>query len=178
MLPLGRVAGHRGLRGEMTVRIFRGEAAHWKDVGRVWLSKEQGAAALFEVERSRAYKDRLVLKLVGVEDANAAEVHRGSRVAVAVEDAPGLPEGEHYTAVLVGMEVRDEADRVVGSVIDVMPTGGKDILVIAPAAGEPGEKIDEREILVPLAEEIAVVDEAARVIRIRPPEGLLDLNRS
>ena len=152
------------------MKIFRGEAAHWDGVKRVWLGKEQGHDTLFEVERSRAYKDRLVLKLAGVEEPNAAEELRGSRVAVPVEDAPELPEGEHYTALLVGMEVLDEAERIVGRVIDVMPTGGKDVLVIAAPE-------DNREVLVPFAEEIAEVDEAARVIRIRPPEGLLDLNR-
>ena len=159
------------------MKIFRGEAAHWNDVSRVWLNKDKGAERLFEVQRSRAYKDRLVLKLAGVEDANAAEELRGSRVAVEIEDAPVLPEGQHYTAVLVGMEVRDEEDRIVGTVIDVMPTGGKDVLMIAPAGGSSGESADDGEILVPLTEEIAVVDEPARVIRIRPPEGLLDLNR-
>jgi 16S rRNA processing protein RimM len=177
LIPLGRVAGHRGLGGELTVKIFRGEAVHWNELSRVWLNKDKGTEASFEIERSRAYKDRLVLKLAGVEDANAAEELRGSEVAVEVEDAPVLPEGQHYAAVLVGMEVRDEEDRIVGTVIDVMPTGGKDVLMIAPAVRSSEESGDDREILVPLAEEIAVVDEAARVIRIRPPEGLLDLNR-
>ena len=96
---------------------------------------------------------------------------------MAVEDAPKLPAGEHYTALLVGMRVVDDQDRKVGRVIDVMPTGGKDVLVIAPPEDDPRADEDDREILVPLVEGIAAVDEAERVIRIRPPEGLLDLNR-
>jgi 16S rRNA processing protein RimM len=112
-----------------------------------------------------------------VEDPNAAEELRGSRVAVAVEDAPELSEGEHYTALLVGMDVVDDEGRSVGRVIDVMPTGGKDVLVIAPPTGE-SEAAEEDEILVPFVEEIVEVDRAGGLIRIRPPEGLLDLNRS
>ena len=160
------------------MRIFKGEASHWADVRRVWLGDGHDEGTVYEVEQARAYKDRLVLKLGGIEDPNAAEEVRGSRVAVAVEDAPELPEGEHYTALLVGMEVVDEKERSVGRVIDVMPTGGKDVLVIAPPTGDAGTKVDENEILVPFVEEIVSVDEAARLIRIRPPEGLLDLNRS
>ena len=178
LLPLGRVSGHRGRAGELTVRIFRGEAAHWNGVSRVWIGKGQDGDAVYEVEGSRAYRDRLVLKLAGVDDPNAAEALRGSRVAVAVDDAPKLPAGEHYTAVLVGMVVVDERERTVGRVIDVMPTGGKDLLVIAPPADAATANEEDNEILVPLVEGIAVVDEAERVIRIRPPEGLLDLNRS
>lgn len=160
------------------MRIFRGEAVHWNGVNRVWLGKGQDEEVVFEVERSRAYRDRLVLKLLGVDDPNAAEALRGSRVAVAVEDAPKLPEGEHYTALLVGMEVVTEDGGQVGRVIDVMPTGGKDVLVIEPPEDASAAKGEDREILVPLADGIAEVDEAERVIRIRPPEGLLDLNRS
>jgi len=160
------------------VRIFKGEASHWADVRQVWLGDERDEGTVFDVQRARAYRDRLVLKLEGVEDPNAAEELRGSRVAVAVEDAPELPEGEHYTALLVGMEVVDDEERSVGRVIDVMPTGGKDVLVIAPPAGESGAVAEENEILVPFVEEIVEVDRAAGIIRIRPPEGLLDLNRS
>jgi 16S rRNA processing protein RimM len=143
----------------------------------VWLGDGQDEGTVFDVERARAYRDRLVLKLEGVEDPNAAEELRGSRVAVAVEDAPELSEGEHYTALLVGMEVVDDEERSVGRVIDVMPTGGKDVLVIAPPTGE-SEAAAEDEILVPFVEEIVEVDRAGGLIRIRPPEGLLDLNRS
>ena len=178
LLPLGRVTGHRGGAGELTVRIFRGEAVHWSEVPRVWLGDGEGESSVFEVEHARAYRDRLVLKLVGVEDPTAAGRLRGSRVAVAVEDAPELPQGEHYTALLVGMEVVDDGGRIVGRVIDVMPTGGKDVLVIEAAASDPERVAGENEILVPFVEEFVEVDQATGVIRITPPEGLLDLNRS
>jgi 16S rRNA processing protein RimM len=177
LLPLGRVTGHRGRAGEFTVKIFRGEAGHWSDVRRVWLGDGDEESSVFEVEHARAYRDRLVLKLEGVEDPTAAEELRGSRVAVAVADAPELPEGEHYTALLVGMVVRD-GERIVGRVIDVMPTGGKDVLVIEPPPGDPDSSTGENEILVPFVEEFVDVDQAAGVIRITPPEGLLDLNKS
>lgn len=160
------------------MKIFRDEADRWSEVRRVWLDAGQGATSAFEVERARAYRNRLVLKLQGVDDPTAAEKLRGSRVAVAVEDAPELPAGEHYTALLVGMEVVDEEKRSVGRVIDVMPTGGKDVLVIAPHSSAADATAHDNEILVPLVEEFVEVDETSRVIRIRPPEGLLDLNQS
>jgi 16S rRNA processing protein RimM len=177
LLPLGRALGHRGRAGELTVRVFRGGAERWNDLARVWMSRGEGQDAVFAVEASRAYKDRLVLKLEGIDDPTAAEALRGSRVAVAVEDAPELPVGEYYTALLVGMEVIDEQQRVVGRVVDVMPTGGKDVLVIRSSPDEGTQAGEEHEILVPLVAGMADVDDAAGVIRIRPPEGLLELNR-
>jgi len=177
LIPLGRVVGHRGRAGELTVKVFRGDAEHWNGVARVWMSRGDQEATVCVVDESRTYKDRLVLKLAGVDDPSDAEALRGSQVAVAAEDAPELPAGEYYRALLVGMGVVDEQARTVGRVVDVMPTGGKDVLVISPAEGEGKQAGEKHEILVPLVAGMADVDEAAGVIRIRPPEGLLELNR-
>jgi 16S rRNA processing protein RimM len=179
LLPLGRVAGHRGRSGEITVRIFRGEAEFWTGLDRVWLGSPDGDdGSFYSIERSRAYRDRLVLKLEGVDDATVAGSLRGRRVAAPAESAPQLPPGEHYTALLVGLEVRDEEGRVIGTVVDVAPTGGADLLVIVPGGPAEGEPCEDEEILVPLAEGIVEeVDEDGGFIRIRPPEGLLDRNR-
>ena len=76
LLPLGRVSGHRGRTGELTVRIFRGEADHWSEVRRVWVDTGKGESSMFEVEQARAYRDRLVLKLAGVEDPTAADQYQ------------------------------------------------------------------------------------------------------
>ena len=80
----------------------------------------------FDVEHSRAYRDRLVLKLKGVDDANQAAGLRGSSVFVTREDAPDLPEGVHYVDELVGMLVHDETGRELGRVERVIDTGGTD----------------------------------------------------
>jgi len=151
------------------VRVYRGGAARWTEIRRVWIG-DGDRAGFRVVQRARAYDDRLVLKLEGVDDASAAAGLRGWPVAVAAEDAPALEEGEHYSALLVGLQVIDEHGGTVGRVTDVMPTGGADLLVVEGSTGG--------EILIPFAPGIVEhVDEAEGVIRIRPPEGLLELNR-
>jgi len=161
------------------VRIFRGEAEFWTGLDRVWVGAPDGdGGSFYAIERSRAYRDRLVLKLEGVDDATTAGSLRGRRVAALAESAPQLPPGEHYTSLLVGLEVRDEGGRVIGTVVDVAPTGGADLLVVVPGVPAEGAPCQGEEILIPLAEGIVEeVDEERGFIRIRPPEGLLDLNR-
>jgi len=167
------VAGHRGLRGELTVKVRGGDASAWDGAGQVRIGDARGRARDYEVESSRAYADKWVLKLVGVDDANAAERLRGETVQVALEDAPPLDEGEFWSEKLIGMRVvLDADDTPVGRVVRVEPTGGKDLLVVRGDGAPDGE-----EVMVPFVEEIvSAVDEAGRVIRIRPPEGLLELN--
>lgn len=145
---------------------------------RVWIEgADAGAGSVYEVERSEAYRDRWVLKLRGVDDAGAARGLRSARVAVREEDAPALPEDTHYRARLVGMQVFEESGERLGSVTDVVPTGGADLLrVLPPGASEDEE---DRELLIPMARAIVVaVSEADDRITVRLPDGLRELNRS
>jgi 16S rRNA processing protein RimM len=171
MLPLGRVVGHRGLGGELTVRVFRGEAAHWTGLARIWIGETDGSGGkVYEIEASRAYRDRLVLKLEGVDGASSAAVLKGKRAKALDTDAPALPQGVYYSSRLPGMAVLDEDGRRIGSVTDVVPTGGADVLVVDSNDGE--------EILIPFADDIVLeVDETENRMVVRMPDGLRDLNR-
>jgi 16S rRNA processing protein RimM len=177
---VGRISGHRGRAGELTVRVFEDQAEPWTGLGRVWVAPpdqpERGVC--YDVEADRAYRDRLVLKLAGVDDASSAAALRGKVVSVDPERLPPSGRGRLHAALLVDFEVVHEDGRAIGRVADVMRTGGPPLLVVEAtgvgcAAGDAGEPI-----LVPLAEEIVIaIDEERGVIRIRPPEGLLTLNR-
>ena len=166
---MGRVHGHRGRAGELTVRVASGFAARWSNVAEVWLQRGDGAAERFDVQHDKAYRDRWVLKLKGIDDSNAAAQWRGAAVAVPLDHAPVLEEFEHWHATLVGMDVV-AAGVSIGRVRDIQPTAGADLLVV--------QANDGGELLIPLHRDIVVdVDEQAKQLRIEPPDGLLDLNR-
>jgi len=171
-LPLGRVLGFRGNAGEMTVRVASGEATRWVGLKNVLLSGTDGSKEprRYEVERARGYRDRLVLKLRGVDDAGAAEALKGWIALVPAEEVPELPAGVHFVERIVGLRVIDERGVTLGKVADVSATGGTDLLVVE---GEDGG-----EILVPLAAEfVSSVDAAGGCVRVRLPKDLRDLNR-
>jgi 16S rRNA processing protein RimM len=157
------VAGHRGAHGEITVRVASGDAARWTHLRNVLLEGRP-----YEVEHARAYVDRLVLKLVGVADATRAASLKGLEVAAPPGEVPILPEGRYWVSRLLGARVADETRGDLGTVEDVVETGGTDLLLVREASG--------RERLVPLAREIVVgIDDAAGLIRVRLPEGLFEL---
>ena len=143
--------------------VISGEAGRWTHLRRVVVD------GVREVEASRAYGDRLVLKLEGVDDASAAAALRGRDVAALPSDLPSLPEGVYWSARLVGATVTDARAGVLGRVADVMETGGIDLLVVRDEAGV--------ETLVPLAREIVTaVDVEAGSIAVALPDGLRDLD--
>lgn len=134
-------------------------------------AKPRAEPRAYEVERARAYRDRLVLKLRGVDDPSAAAALKGRTVFAASADVPELPEGTHYLAWLAGLEVRDADDAVVGTVEDVMETAGHEVLVV--------RSVDGHEVLIPLTRAIVPeVHETEGWLRVNPPAGLIELNRS
>jgi len=162
-LTLGRVAGHRGAGGEITARVASGEAGRWVHLREVLLDGRP-----YDVEHARAYGDRLVLKLRGVDEAGTAAGLRGAEVAAPGREVPILPEGRYWVSRLLGARVADETRGDLGVVEDVVETGGTDLLLVREASG--------RERLVPLAQEIVVgIDEVAGRILVRLPEGLFEL---
>jgi 16S rRNA processing protein RimM len=171
---IGRISGFRGRSGEITVRIASGNADRWVGLSTALIAGT-GAANVtpeaYVVESARAYRDRLVLKLQGIDDPSQGDALRGRTVLAAAEDLPELPEGRYFAAALVGMTVRREGTtELLGEVTDVVETSGTDVLVVA----EP----DGHELLVPMASEIVVeVREDERAISVRLPEGLRELNR-
>jgi 16S rRNA processing protein RimM len=155
----------------MTVDVPAGDATIWVELPRVWIVP-RGAddGAWHPVESARAYRDRLVLKLEGIGDSDGAAALRGARVEAALDEAPRLPPGAHWAATLVGMEVHDDLRGMLGTVADVAPTGGVDLLVV--------HATDADELLIPMASTIVTAVERDRGrIRVRLPEGLLELNR-
>lgn len=174
MMVIGRVKGHRGTNGEMTVLIHEGEAVEWEGLERVWLAQGDADPRPFPIASHRSYRDRLVLRLAGIEDANGAARLRGARVLVPLDEAPRTEDDTWYHAELEGMAVRDEVGTAIGTVRAVVITGGVDLLAVCAV----GAAEDEEEILIPFTKSIVLdVDTQARTLVVRPPEGLLDLNR-
>ena len=170
-LVLGRVSGFRGNTGEITVKVVSGDAARWVNLSRVVLSGTgDGFASGFRgVESARAYRDRLVLKLAGVDDANVAAALRGTEVAAPAEDVPPLPRDVYWVERLVGAQAMDATLGDIGRVMDVIEAGGADLLLVKDDQGV--------ETLIPLVKEfVTEIDEASGTIRLNVPEGLRGLN--
>ena len=170
-LVIGRVKSIRGPRGEVTVTVVSGDAARWAHLGRVVVGEpgSGGSTGPVRVESARAYRDRLVLKLAGVDDANQAAALRGRDVAALAEDVPELPDDVYWVERLVGARVMDSALGDIGRVMDVVETGGVDLLLVKNDAGV--------ETLVPLSRPfVDDIDQAGGTIRVVLPEGLHGLN--
>jgi 16S rRNA processing protein RimM len=168
-LSIGRVRGHRGNAGELTVVVASGQAARWEMLDRFLLGDGSGGQPVpYDVEESRAYRDRLILKLKGVNDPDTAAGLKGLTVWVAGDAVPPLPEGEYYLERLIGMTVREDG-QALGVVTDVHEAGGTHVLVVETDSGG--------EILIPLVQAmVKEVETTGSSIHVVLPPGLKELD--
>jgi 16S rRNA processing protein RimM len=93
-----------------------------------------GAELLLEgashrVEWSRQQPSGLVVKLSGVDDRTLAQAQRGRYLEVPEEELRSLPDGRWYQHDLVGLAVRSEGGRDLGTLAEVIPKPANDVWV-------------------------------------------------
>ena len=158
----------RGASGLLSARLAPGSESPFRG-GQLLRFTGPGSTEEWTLESVECYRDRAVLGLSGVADPVQIQHLAGSDIYLQSKDLVDLPEGTYYIFRLVGLEVRAPGNRVLGQVVDIVPTGGADLLVV--------RGVGDHEILIPFARTICTrVDLTAGLIEIDPPEGLLDLD--
>ncbi|WP_022729899.1 ribosome maturation factor RimM [Fodinicurvata sediminis] len=136
LVCLAAIAGVHGVRGQVTVKTFTEEPGSVAAYGP--LQDEEGNSYRLRLKGRK--KGMLIAEIEGVKDRNAAEVLKGKRLYVK-RDALPQPEDseEFYFADLIGLEARDNADRLLGHVSAVYNFGAGDLLEVRDETG--GERL-------------------------------------
>ncbi len=106
-----------------------------------------------------------LLRLDGLESADAVRSLAGQWLVAPVDLTPDLPPGEYYHYQLVGLEVvTDQAERL-GTLQEVLITGSNDVYVVTSGGG--------REILIPAVTQVVKeVDLSAGRMLVHLIDGL------
>lgn len=165
---VGRVRAPHGLRGEISVQDLT-DFPHRFSPNSILYVENPGVDPLpLRVEKSRHHGQFWILKLEGIENRNAADALRRRELLIPQHALQALPQNHYYLFHLVGCEVLDLSEQLLGTVTGVLETGGGALLEVLGPKGET---------LIPLVEGIVVaMDIASRRIRVNPPAGLVGLN--
>ncbi len=167
LVLVGRVARPHGIRGQVVVNPETDFPEERFKSGQVLLVGPAEQPVERRIEEVRFHQGRPILTFAGVESMDDAERLAGLDVWLPQQSLAPLPERTYYRHDLIGCEVRDTADGLVGRVTAVEGTIDRSYLVI------------DGDVMLPLVDGICLeVDMAARRIVVQPPEGLIDLYRS
>jgi 16S rRNA processing protein RimM len=170
-LAIARIVKPQGRRGEVAAEILTDVPARFDSLRRTYLEHPGHMPNSTVVERAWMHKGRIILKFAGIDSIEDANRLRNLSVLIRHEERKALPAHHYYVSDLVGCRVitQDNGPREVGTVTEVEPTGGVDLLHVS--------RRDGRELLIPLAEAVCTrIDPEGKRIVVEPPEGLLDLN--
>jgi 16S rRNA processing protein RimM len=169
-VTLARVVKTQGRHGELAAEVHSNVPDRFA-VGMklLALSKSDDSRREVQIEDLWPHKGMLVFKFTSIDSISDAETLVGSELQVPKADRAELEPGWNYISDLVGCTVFDHG-REVGRIEDVQSGAGEAPLLIVAGAG--GKKYD-----VPFAEAyLEGVDLALRQVRMRLPEGMLDVN--
>ena len=159
----------QGRHGEVAVEIHSDVPDRFQVGLKLFALAQDNNRRELRVEELWPHKGNLVLKFVGVDSMNDAELLIGSELQVPKAERADLEPGWNYVSDLIGCSVLDHA-REIGRIEDVQFGAGEAPLLIV--ANRAGKKFD-----VPFAEAyLEGVDTAQRQVCMNLPEGMLEIN--
>ncbi|MGV9796966.1 ribosome maturation factor RimM [Mycobacterium sp. NPDC003449] len=170
-LVVGRVVKAHGVSGEIVVEVRTDDPDDRFAPGIILRGRARGGAQRsFTVESVREHGGRLLIRLTGVGDRDAADGLRGTVFVVDSAELPAIDDpDEFYDHELEGLRVVTIGGATVGAVTEVLHTAAGELLAVK--ADDDG-----REVLVPFVGAIVTsVSREDQTVVIDPPEGLLDL---
>ncbi len=118
----------------------------------------------YTIKGARVHRLKVLLKLEGVSTRDEAEGLKGCEVSIPRDELPALEKGEYYFFELIGVRVRDEDGKELGTIANIFATGSNDVYEVRGQVGE---------ILIPAIEGVVVgLDMAKKRMTVRLPEGL------
>ncbi|KPL02877.1 MAG: hypothetical protein AMJ73_08140 [candidate division Zixibacteria bacterium SM1_73] len=170
-ITIGQISRVRGIKGEMVVVPLTDDPKRLSGLEKIFVSKDANIAQ-FEIEevrtnlKSKRLKERVLLKLKGVETLEEAKKFVGSFLEIEKEDLIKLPEGRYFIFDIIGLNVITTEDKEVGTVREVISLPANDVYVVQ------GE---QQEYDIPAIKEVVKkIDLDKKVMIIEPKEGLLD----
>ena len=168
MVLVGVVARPHGLRGDVVLNPETDFVEERFAVGSTLWTRLSGMVQPVTVVRASLAGRRPVVGFEGVNDVPGAERLVGAELRITEDLVMPLAPGSYYLHQIVGCRVETTGGEAVGKVARVDGGVGASVLVVEGPRGE---------VLVPLAASVCqTIDVDARLIRIEPIEGLLEVN--
>ncbi|SFU36709.1 16S rRNA processing protein RimM [Clostridium sp. DSM 8431] len=157
---VGQIVNTHGIKGEVKVLCLTDNKENFKRYEKVLIDDEY-----YNILGVKFQKDRVILKLEGIDDMNTAETFKQKYVKVPRDEEPELDEDTYYVVDLIGCTVYDTEDNDLGKIYDVIETKNNDVYWIRKP----------KELLIPVLEDIVLdIDIENKKIIIKPVGEWMD----
>ena len=161
-LSVGFLRRPHGLQGEIIMDLHTDFPERMKSGRKLFVGDEHKPVTLTSV---RPHQSGLLVKFKNIETPDDAGMFRNQWVFIKAKDAPPLPAGTIYQHELIGFNVVDEHDILLGELVEILETGANDVYVVRDDSG--------KEILLPAIPSVILdLDMGRRILKVHLLEGL------
>ena len=162
---IGQIVAVYGIRGELKVRLLTDIPNRFAELQTVYVGANHTS---YSIQSVRPYKGEIViLKLSGIDDANAAESLRMQELFIPLSELAPLPPDSYYQHDILGLHVLTLDGQELGQIVEIIVTGSNDVYSV--------KKPDGSQVLIPAIKDvIKQIDLIRRIMYIDPLPGLLD----
>lgn len=168
-LPFARIGRPRGNKGEVILHpYFELKEEDFIDA-EVTASWSDGKRSSLQIDRLWRHGEKLICHFKDYSTISSAKELRNAELSVPRERLSPLEDEEYYAADLIGCKAVTVDGTELGHIGSVTDTAGSAVLAV----------VGEREYLIPLAREIVIeMDVESKLVVVKPPPGLLEINES
>lgn len=167
-LPIGKIVGAHGVKGNVKVYSFVESLSLFEQESSILVVSAKGSEKIFKIKWIKPHGRVVLLSLEGIENRDLAETLIGSELFVKRDSLPKLVDGSYYWFDIIGLAVFTNDEKYIGRVESIIPTGSNDVYVVKDA-----QKDRDNEILIPAIESAVLeIDLEQKRMIVDLPEGL------
>lgn len=155
-LSVGQIINTHGLKGEVKIYPLTDDVNRFKKLKKVIIDGCEKEIIICKIISKFA-----ILKIEGIDSIEEAMKYKGKYIEINRKDAVNLSDGQYFACDIVGCTVRDENDREIGKISEVIYTGSNDVYNVE----------GEKQILIPAIKSIInKIDINEGIVIIKPLE--------
>lgn len=161
---LGNIIKPHGMKGEVAAILDVDNPSYYQNLESVFVDID-GKLIPFFIEKLSLNKELVIIKFEDIDSIDHTERVMGCPLYLPLSALPPLPENRFYFHEIIGFQVIDAEEGVIGFIKEVYQITQQDIL----AVDHHGQ-----EVLIPLHDDFIVkVDKTQKEMHLNLPSGLL-----
>ena len=160
-LVVGRVGGVHGIKGWLKINSYTRPSENILTY-KPWLLAKNNIWQEINIEESQVHTQKLLVKILGVDNPEVAAEYVNCEVAIKPEQLPKLNQDQYYWRDLIGLDVFNRENILLGVVSEIIETGANDVFVVT--GGIDGES----RVLIPFIMNLYVnnIDLSNQIIHV------------
>ncbi len=126
---IGHFGKSYGIKGWLKVKSLHRPLADFLKFSMIWVYHQDNWENI-QITEGKNLGPSFVVKIAGCDTPEVAKTYANDPIAVLREQLPSLPEGEYYWDDLLGLQVFNQDQVLLGTIDHLLETGANDVMVL------------------------------------------------